>query len=158
MSHPINIPDSSGIYTINIPQPALHGFRWEYALAHPDTFVRLLRGRKCSESNALFNECAAALQFPYYFGENWAALNDCLYDLVHAYPKIILLVDLADQHLAADEQGRMLFFDVMQSCTSFHQKRKGFFKLILQDTDTEMESLQAWLTENEVEFSPIMNS
>jgi RNAse (barnase) inhibitor barstar len=42
---------------------------------------RILRGRRCSNERRLFQEWAAALQFPYYFGENWDALYDCLTDL-----------------------------------------------------------------------------
>lgn len=43
--------------------------------------VRVLRGDKMTTDPKLFDEIAAALQFPSYFGENWNALRDCLGDL-----------------------------------------------------------------------------
>ena len=43
--------------------------------------VRTLRGQKMRTVKSLFDETAAALQFPYYFGENWPALNECLADM-----------------------------------------------------------------------------
>jgi RNAse (barnase) inhibitor barstar len=43
--------------------------------------VRTVRGKKMSSPEALFDEFAAALQFPDYFGENWSALDECLADL-----------------------------------------------------------------------------
>jgi hypothetical protein len=42
---------------------------------------RAVRGRKATTTGALFDEFAAALQFPYYFGENWDAFDECLADL-----------------------------------------------------------------------------
>jgi hypothetical protein len=91
-----------------------------YSLVHPDVFhvlaedesdfatryMRLktdfpgagiyrLRGRKMQALGGLFDEFGAALQFPYYFGENWAALYDCLTDLdwLRATDYLLLLCD-----------------------------------------------------------------
>ncbi|HWL35034.1 MAG TPA: barstar family protein [Frankiaceae bacterium] len=43
--------------------------------------VRVLRGQKMRTWQGLFDETAAALQFPWYFGENLDALFDCITDL-----------------------------------------------------------------------------
>lgn len=43
--------------------------------------VRAVRGAKMRTLPALFDEFSAALQFPYYFGKNWAAFEDCISDL-----------------------------------------------------------------------------
>jgi RNAse (barnase) inhibitor barstar len=47
----------------------------------------------------LFDETAAALQFPTYFGEDWDGLNDCLNDLdwLPVGPCTLLMLDT--QHL-----------------------------------------------------------
>lgn len=47
----------------------------------PGVAVRFVRGGKAATVAEFFDEFAAALQFPYYFGENWDAFNDCLCDL-----------------------------------------------------------------------------
>src|ERR1700733_3052735 len=43
--------------------------------------VRVCRGTKILNDHGLFDEFAAAFQFPYYFGNNWPALKDCLGEL-----------------------------------------------------------------------------
>jgi hypothetical protein len=43
--------------------------------------TRSIRGAKMQTTADLFDEVSAALQFPYYFGENWSALDECIQDL-----------------------------------------------------------------------------
>lgn len=73
------------------------GFPWAYLTVCPeravDDFVvsgqhlgsapvtRIMRGNRCADIGRLFQEWAAALQFPYYFGGNWDAFEECLGDL-----------------------------------------------------------------------------
>ena len=45
------------------------------------SIVRFIRGDKSKTVPDFFDEIAAALQFPLYFGENWNAFYDCIIDL-----------------------------------------------------------------------------
>jgi hypothetical protein len=55
---------------------AKHALAWSKILT-----LRVVRGRKARTVQAMFDEFAAALQFPYYFGESWAAFDECIADL-----------------------------------------------------------------------------
>jgi len=43
--------------------------------------AKMIRGQKCISTDNLFDEFAGVFQFPYYFGENWDAFNECMNDL-----------------------------------------------------------------------------
>lgn len=49
--------------------------------------VRVVRGRKMRTLQDLFDEFAAALQFPWYFGENADSFEECLADLSWLPPR-----------------------------------------------------------------------
>lgn len=51
------------------------------ALARLGYLVRSIRGVKCRSVQSMLDEFSAALQFPYYFGDNWPAFDECMNDL-----------------------------------------------------------------------------
>jgi Barstar (barnase inhibitor) len=74
--------------------------------------VRAVRGSKTRTRQALLDEFSAALQFPYYFGENWPAFNECLADLdwLSISTGVVVLVYEAVQVLADEHPGDMAAF------------------------------------------------
>ncbi|MBM7785403.1 barstar family protein [Tenggerimyces flavus] len=48
--------------------------------------VRIVRGRRMRTEAGVYDEFAAALQFPLYFGENRDAFHDCITDLEEGLP------------------------------------------------------------------------
>ncbi len=68
-------------YIIETDESAFQDFSFQLT-EHTKTYVvRRVRGKKSSAVNDFFNEVSAALQFPYYFGENWDAFEECILDL-----------------------------------------------------------------------------
>jgi RNAse (barnase) inhibitor barstar len=125
------------------PLSEAYEFAWSIQQAPGrQAIVRVIRGTKSRTSGDFFNECAAALQFPDYFGENWDALDECLSDLEwlpgDAYLLVVteadLLLDREPDHLrtllevleraggewakALDSQGVPRPFHVVFQCTS----------------------------------------
>lgn len=68
------------IHLISAPSSDRLPYHWPFGVDSDATVVRL-RGRKMQTLSGLFDEFAAALQFPDYFGENWPAFNDVIADL-----------------------------------------------------------------------------
>ena len=70
--------------------------------------ARVIRGHKARTQMGIFDEFAAAFQFPLYFGENWSAFDDCISNLDdYGGPckGYIVVISEPDQVLAdADEE------------------------------------------------------
>jgi hypothetical protein len=79
-------------------------FAWRIGQDEPRSAVRLLRSRKMRNTEELFNEFSAALQFPYYFGETWNAFDECLTDLSWLPADGYLIVILGSDELLAHSQ------------------------------------------------------
>ncbi len=76
------IPQSPWLYIATISPSQITNWGWRIQnriVAH--VAVRFLRGSKMSTLDDLHNEVGATLQFPWYYGENWAAFDECITDL-----------------------------------------------------------------------------
>lgn len=79
--------------------------------------VRELRGSKMATVSAVFDEFAAAFQFPYYFGENKDAFDECMRDLdefVGVASGYVVVIRDAERLLSAEPDQRAWFFDAMR--------------------------------------------
>lgn len=67
--------------------------------------VRTVRGRKMRAWQGVFDEFAAALQFPWYFGENADAMSDCITDLdwLPRQAGYVIVIDEPEEVLADAE-------------------------------------------------------
>jgi hypothetical protein len=83
---------------------SMTNFAWQASMYAPSSFAaRLLRGKRMQSWDTFFNESAAALQFPYYFGQNLNAFDDCLADLSWIKEGGYLIVILDSNEFLAKE-------------------------------------------------------
>jgi RNAse (barnase) inhibitor barstar len=126
---------------------------------------RTIRGQKARTTQALFDEFAAALQFPYYFGENWDAFDECLTDLEWLPADGYVLLIQNSTHLLETETSdrRSTFFQVLErdgrewgtpAAGQFPRPAKSFH-VLLQCTSEEERSLHKKLEGAKVSFEPL---
>lgn len=63
-----------------------------YKAGQQNSYTSYLRGKRCVDEPAFFWEVSASFQFPWYFGENWAAFDECICDLEWLQFKSIFIV------------------------------------------------------------------
>lgn len=52
-----------------------------YHAEHDGSYVGYIRGELCQTIEDFFREVSSSMRFPYYFGRNWAAFDECIQDL-----------------------------------------------------------------------------
>jgi hypothetical protein len=68
-------------YVCTLDKSDFFNLGWQIRLKNERHVTRIIRGSHGQTLDDFYAESAAALQFPYYFGENWDAYNDCIRDL-----------------------------------------------------------------------------
>ncbi len=78
--------------------------------------ARHLRARRMTTVHGLWDEFAAAFQFPWYFGYNWAAFDECLSDDMDWLPLTGYVIGIMDaEALLTEEQSRLrVFIEIVQ--------------------------------------------
>ncbi|GAB2718807.1 barstar family protein [Nocardia thraciensis] len=97
--------------------------------------VRELRGAKMRTTAGVFDEFAAAFQFPYYFGENKDAFDECLRDLsdfVGEAPGYVAVIRDSDQ-LLADQPNQLAWFtEAMRAAAATWSSYGAAYRVVLQ--------------------------
>ena len=103
----------------------------------PGYAVREVRGAKMPTVAAVFDEFAAAFQFPYYFGQNKDAFDECMRELEFVAPGAgyVVVVRDADELLAAQPDQRGWFDDAMRFYAEHWAQEATVFRVILQSPD-----------------------
>ncbi|WP_405167118.1 barstar family protein [Nocardia sp. NBC_01499] len=101
--------------------------------------VRELRGTKMRTVARVFDEIAAAMQFPYYFGQNKDAFDECLRDLDDFVGEgtgyVVVIRDSADL-LAEEPAEREWFAEAMRDCAEYWSRKGVSFRVVLQGETT----------------------
>ncbi|WP_378737426.1 barstar family protein [Nocardia brasiliensis] len=106
--------------------------------------VRELRGAKMRTVKRVFDEVAAALQFPYYFGENKDAFDECLRDLddfVGDGTGYVLVVRDSARLLVDEPTEREWFAAAMRDCAEYWSRKGIPFRVVLQGESTGLQDV-----------------
>jgi hypothetical protein len=117
---------SAGLHLVQTDERTLCNLGWAIADRDPYPDVKTIRGRKSRSVEALFDEMGAALQFPYYFGDNWGALEEVLRDLSWAPRRgFILLFSSAELVLAEANETKAPLLPKTLSRAHAHWRERG---------------------------------
>lgn len=91
-----------------------------YTRAHEGTYISYLRGKRCSTEELFFYEVSASFQFPDYFGENWAAFDECICDLEWLdFTKIFIIVDDFEAMFAGNKETQDLLIKYFENVVTY---------------------------------------
>lgn len=94
---------------------AIRAFR-ECSPEQGNVAVCVTHGDHCRTRTRLFDEWAAAMRFPSYFGHNWGALHDCIRDMMWLPAQsYIFVIAGADRLLDEDEAALPILIDLFAS-------------------------------------------
>jgi hypothetical protein len=104
----LNSTNPPCLYTLAATDGAIADVVMRLNTSRPGAAVRVVRGRKSRTVERFFDEVSAALQFPYYFGENWDAFDEMIADLDWLPAEAYLLVFTEADLTLVDEDDEKL--------------------------------------------------
>jgi Barstar (barnase inhibitor) len=92
------LPTRPWLFRTLYPYSDITNTLWSFQRQSAGSVVRFVRGKKMTTVQGFYDEFAAAMQFPYYFGYNAAAFDECLTDLswLPAMTYVLVILDSAD--------------------------------------------------------------
>ena len=88
-----------------------------YLEAQNDAYTSYLRGMRCKTEGDFLIEVSASFQFPYYYGENWSAFDECIQDLEWIkFSRIFVMFDDFSQSFCNQETIQSILQDRVIDC------------------------------------------
>ena len=101
----VSSPRSDPLYLVVADERDMDDSTYVAMQGHAGALIRLIRGARCKRDSGVFQEFAAALQFPYYFGHNWDAFDECINDLSWVqFESCTLVLTNVDQILEGSDE------------------------------------------------------
>lgn len=118
--------DGPGLHLMAIDESPLSDLMIGWTETQPECAIRRIRGHKSVDESRFFDEIAAALQFPYYFGENWDAVWECITDLSWIpQASFLLIMDRAGQLLHNSERGFSILMKIITDANEYWRGQRG---------------------------------
>ncbi len=148
------LPIRPAFFLTSTDSSTFEDFYLELKEGYPENSIVKIRGDKSRTTSEFFTELGAVLQFPYYFGANWDALDDCLSDLgwISGY---VLLIPNANLLLSnASERDFKLMLQAFEECNqkalldeeNVTEGDNFGFHVVMQETEAEIANLEQKLT------------
>ena len=107
-----------------------------YIESRNDAYISYLRGKRCKTEDDFLIEVSASFQFPYYYGENWAAFDECIQDLEWIkFSRIFVLFDDFSQS----------FRDQKKNQTILQDRVIDYWTRAIEYWESEGKSIEIWL-------------
>jgi RNAse (barnase) inhibitor barstar len=156
-------PEEPRFYLKVIDESSLADLYVQLTSDYPQAAIRMVRGNKSKTVPDFFNEIGAALQFPYYFGENWDAFDECITDLSWIDGKAYLLM-VSQANLLLQGSTQKDFQILIQVLSDAHetwlaqpqlvnsQEQPTAFHVLFTCSDGDLSTFSQRLAEINVEF------
>ena len=103
-----------------------------YHEAQGGSYTSYLRGKRCSNDQAFFYEVSASFQFPWYFGENWAAFDECICDLEWlSFHRIFIVIDDFSSMFKGNKVKQRKLIGYLTSMVNFWKENNITVEIIL---------------------------
>ena len=150
--HPIFEAAETPIHLAQISHSNMEDYFLHSLAEYPDNDIRTIHSPRVKEVQAFFDHMGTAYSFPFYFGNNWHALHDCLRDELDRQPKPHLLIFTRASHLMENENNQVTdcLFQVInslnpsatKSCDPRQQVDTPAFHIMLADYESDFQQLK----------------
>lgn len=121
-----------GIVRTSISNEQIYGKL--FSEAQLGSYTSYIRGRRCETEEDFFQEISASFQFPWYFGENWAAFDECICDLEWLnFNRIFVVVDDYSKIFNGNVDLQKLLIKYLTCAVDYWESENISFEIILNN-------------------------